>query len=174
MLACRPIAAGEEVTYDYATSETPATSHLPFPCSCSTARCRGMITGWDCAAFPHLLAELQRQGALASVMKQFLQRLAEKGSPGSLSVAADAPGAPIAGASADAGAEAGAAAAQASVETEETHDQAVIVLPPSIVAAAVAARQAVLEKAGTWWVLPREEQLALLLECMEEGQKAVP
>lgn len=35
------------MTYDYATSETPASSHMPFPCACGFPECRGKITGYD-------------------------------------------------------------------------------------------------------------------------------
>jgi uncharacterized protein len=47
MVAIKPIAAGDEVTYDYACSETPTSSHMPFRCACGTPECRGVITGYD-------------------------------------------------------------------------------------------------------------------------------
>ena len=49
-IASRDIGLDEEVTYDYATSETPASSHMPFPCRCGKASCRGTITGDDLLA----------------------------------------------------------------------------------------------------------------------------
>ena len=42
IVARRPIAAGEEIAYDYAF---PA--HLAEPCRCGSARCRGMIIDED-------------------------------------------------------------------------------------------------------------------------------
>ncbi|MCO5112369.1 MAG: SET domain-containing protein-lysine N-methyltransferase [Burkholderiaceae bacterium] len=47
-IAARDIATDEEITYDYATSETESSSHEPFKCGCGTAACRGTITGRDC------------------------------------------------------------------------------------------------------------------------------
>lgn len=47
-MASRDIAVGEEVTYDYATSETPESTHMPFNCRCGKASCRGSITARDC------------------------------------------------------------------------------------------------------------------------------
>jgi hypothetical protein len=47
MIASRTIEPGDEVTYDYACSETPSSSHMPFKCLCGTAACRGTITGYD-------------------------------------------------------------------------------------------------------------------------------
>jgi uncharacterized protein len=39
----RPIAAGEEVSWDYETYETSLSS--PFPCTCGATNCRGWIRG---------------------------------------------------------------------------------------------------------------------------------
>jgi hypothetical protein len=47
-VAARDIEAEEEVTYDYAVSETTASTHMPFDCRCGAAACRGRITGEDC------------------------------------------------------------------------------------------------------------------------------
>lgn len=47
MIATRDIEAGEEVTYDYATSESGTSSHMPFQCACGKGACRGTITGED-------------------------------------------------------------------------------------------------------------------------------
>jgi len=50
LVARRAIAAGEELTFDYETSETEQT---PFDCCCGAARCRGRIDGqgWRNASF---------------------------------------------------------------------------------------------------------------------------
>jgi hypothetical protein len=45
LVARRDLAAGEEVTYDYATSD--ANPHLGFDCCCGAADCRGRVTGDD-------------------------------------------------------------------------------------------------------------------------------
>ena len=47
-IAFKDIAVGDEVTYDYATSETPASSHPPFKCACGAKCCRGVVSGNDC------------------------------------------------------------------------------------------------------------------------------
>ncbi len=44
LVAMRDVAAGEELTTDYALFDVPTT---PMACSCGTASCRGMITGDD-------------------------------------------------------------------------------------------------------------------------------
>lgn len=45
VVAMRDIAAGEELTYDYAMSD--ASDYDEFRCACGTAVCRGMIRGTD-------------------------------------------------------------------------------------------------------------------------------
>lgn len=45
LVAMRPIAADEEVCYDYAMSE--ATSYDEFECRCGSDRCRGRVTAGD-------------------------------------------------------------------------------------------------------------------------------
>lgn len=45
LVARRPIAAGEEVCYDYAMSEV--TSYDEFDCQCGSELCRGRVTGRD-------------------------------------------------------------------------------------------------------------------------------
>jgi hypothetical protein len=45
LVAMRPIAAGEELCYDYAMSD--GSPYDEFACSCGTALCRGDITGED-------------------------------------------------------------------------------------------------------------------------------
>jgi uncharacterized protein len=52
LVAARDIAAGEELTYDYATSD--GSDYDEFECSCGTALCRGKISGHD-----WMLPELQ-------------------------------------------------------------------------------------------------------------------
>jgi hypothetical protein len=45
LVASRAIYPGEEVTYDYATTELSL--DLAMPCACGTATCRGLITNQD-------------------------------------------------------------------------------------------------------------------------------
>jgi hypothetical protein len=52
LVAARDIAAGEELTYDYAT--TDGSDYDEFECACGTALCRGKISGHD-----WMLPELQ-------------------------------------------------------------------------------------------------------------------
>jgi hypothetical protein len=50
MTACRDIQAGEEVTYDYATSETLNSFHAKWDCRCGGKNCRGkIVTGKEAA-----------------------------------------------------------------------------------------------------------------------------
>jgi hypothetical protein len=44
-VARRPIAAGEEITFDYAMRNY-VIEHFPERCLCATALCRGRVTGW--------------------------------------------------------------------------------------------------------------------------------
>lgn len=46
-VARRDIAAGEELTYDYATTECDPDWRLDLECNCGAADCRGTITGSD-------------------------------------------------------------------------------------------------------------------------------
>jgi hypothetical protein len=48
MIAARDIEVDDEVTYDYATSETTDSAHFPLHCRCGTAECRGEVTALDC------------------------------------------------------------------------------------------------------------------------------
>jgi len=61
-VALRDIAIGEEITYDYAFA-----AEVAEPCSCGTARCRGLIVDDDPAVLAklpeHLRPLLRRQGA---------------------------------------------------------------------------------------------------------------
>jgi len=45
LVARRDLTVGEELTYDYATSD--ANPHLGFACRCGAALCRGRVTGED-------------------------------------------------------------------------------------------------------------------------------
>jgi hypothetical protein len=45
LVARRDLAPGEEITYDYATSD--ANPHLGFVCRCGAAACRGEVSGED-------------------------------------------------------------------------------------------------------------------------------
>src|SRR5215213_7375914 len=74
LVARRNIAAGEEITFDYAMRNY-SVDHFPNRCLCGSARCRGTVTGWRDlsedrrAAYrgfvaPYLL-ELDRQAAQA-------------------------------------------------------------------------------------------------------------
>jgi SET domain-containing protein len=47
MVALCDIPVGGEVTYEYVTSETEDSSHVPFNCNCRSANCRGVISGSD-------------------------------------------------------------------------------------------------------------------------------
>ena len=58
MTATRDIEVGEEITYDYATSESETSGHMPFKCGCGAASCRGEVTGTD-----YLLPELRKRYA---------------------------------------------------------------------------------------------------------------
>ena len=45
LVAMRPIAAGEEITFDYAMADS--TSFDEFPCACGAPTCRGQVSGED-------------------------------------------------------------------------------------------------------------------------------
>ena len=47
MVATRDIQAGEEVCYDYATSEAEESTHFPMNCCCGQQECRKVIRGDD-------------------------------------------------------------------------------------------------------------------------------
>jgi hypothetical protein len=47
MVASRDIEEGEEITYDYATSEVEGSYHLPMKCLCGSSICRGTIKPTD-------------------------------------------------------------------------------------------------------------------------------
>lgn len=72
-VARRPIAAGEEITFDYAMRNY-VIEHFPADCLCASAACRGSIAGWQNlpasrkAAYGELVApyllELDRASAI--------------------------------------------------------------------------------------------------------------
>ena len=45
LVAMRPIAAGDEITFDYAMADS--TSYDEFPCACGAPTCRGRVSGDD-------------------------------------------------------------------------------------------------------------------------------
>lgn len=47
-IASRDLSPGDEVTYDYATTETDSAHRGAWTCRCGAARCRGTITPNDC------------------------------------------------------------------------------------------------------------------------------
>lgn len=67
LLARRPIRAGEQVTFDYTTTEVLMAE--PFQCGCGAASCVGLVRG-----FAHLTrgAQLARAGRLAPHVKALL------------------------------------------------------------------------------------------------------
>jgi SET domain-containing protein len=77
MTARRTIDAGEELTFDYATSDSR--DDYAFDCHCGTSLCRGTVRGSD---FLRLVELQQRYGT--HVQSFLLRRLADRGQ-GSLS-----------------------------------------------------------------------------------------
>jgi len=55
LVARRMIGPGEEITYDYATSESSPTFRID-ACNCGTALCRGTVTHSDYLDLPELQA----------------------------------------------------------------------------------------------------------------------
>lgn len=55
LIARYPIAAGEEITFDYAMRNYTV-EHFPARCQCGTRRCRGVITGWKDLPADHRIA----------------------------------------------------------------------------------------------------------------------
>jgi hypothetical protein len=107
-IASRDIGADEEVTYDYAMSETPGSTHMPFDCRCGAgAACRGRITARDC-----LLPELRARYAgffttLAAAFQAEEDAAAAAGGAAAAAGGAGAAAAAAAAADADADADAG-------------------------------------------------------------------
>jgi SET domain-containing protein len=46
LVALRPIAPGEEITYDYATTSTEEPQNWTLTCLCGSPQCRGKVTGF--------------------------------------------------------------------------------------------------------------------------------
>jgi uncharacterized protein len=75
LVALRPIAAGEEICFDYGTSDGHPDFHMK--CYCGAANCRGAVTGndWKAPALQaryagHFMPYIQRRiDALASLAK---------------------------------------------------------------------------------------------------------
>jgi hypothetical protein len=71
MIARRNIQSGEEITYDYATSETAETYVLPH-CNCGTPDCRQIVRGTDYRLLPavrekygsHVMAHVYRSAKI--------------------------------------------------------------------------------------------------------------
>jgi hypothetical protein len=76
MIATRDVEVGEEITYEYATSESQTSSHMPFPCGCGTPACRKQVTGSDfllpalrakyAGHFTEMIAQLQQAADAAA------------------------------------------------------------------------------------------------------------
>jgi len=64
VVTCRDIRPGEELTFNYLTTEWEMAS--PFPCRCGAAHCFGMIRGY------RFLDASQRQALRATVAPHFL------------------------------------------------------------------------------------------------------
>lgn len=77
MVAARDISVGEEVTFDYATSESWESDHTPFRCGCGAGagKCRGVITGYDM----FLPAVRSRWGGAFTQLAKDLQAKYDKG-----------------------------------------------------------------------------------------------
>jgi uncharacterized protein len=74
LVAIRPIAAGEEVTYDYAMSD--GSPYDEFLCTCGTALCRGRITGDDWSR-PDLIERYR--GSYSAYLQARIDRLGDGG-----------------------------------------------------------------------------------------------
>ncbi|MCA9999973.1 MAG: SET domain-containing protein [Anaerolineales bacterium] len=70
LVAMHPIAAGEEICFDYAMSD--GSPYDEFDCGCGTAQCRGRVTGDDWR-----LPELQKRyaGYFSPYLQKRIQRL---------------------------------------------------------------------------------------------------
>ena len=71
MVAARDILPGDEITYDYATTEINEALHPPWECHCGAADCRRIITAHDCLdpAF-----QAKYEGQLAEYVLDFIRR----------------------------------------------------------------------------------------------------
>jgi hypothetical protein len=73
LVAMRPIAAGEEITFDYAMADS--SSFDEFPCACGASTCRGRVSGNDWQR-PELWARYD--GYFSAYLQRRIKRL-EKG-----------------------------------------------------------------------------------------------
>jgi hypothetical protein len=72
-VARRPIAAGQELTFDYAMRNFTV-DHFPAICLCGAAGCRGSVTGWkDLPA--------ARKAAYGDLVAPYLRAMDEDGAP---------------------------------------------------------------------------------------------
>jgi len=74
LVALRDIAAGEELAYDYAT--TDGSDYDEFECACGTASCRGKVTGHDWM-LPEL--QLRYRGSFSPYLAKRIASLANVG-----------------------------------------------------------------------------------------------
>uniref|UniRef100_A0A7S1GAJ5 SET domain-containing protein n=1 Tax=Bicosoecida sp. CB-2014 TaxID=1486930 RepID=A0A7S1GAJ5_9STRA len=90
MLACRDINVGEEIVYDYSTSEIAGyTHHLPFDrCACGSDRCRGTVSG-DAYLDPEYQQECR--GLFTNFGALKVQRATAERFPGAMILGYDAP-----------------------------------------------------------------------------------
>ncbi len=72
LVARRPILPGEEICFDYDTTEITA---VPFVCQCRSPQCRGLIDGgaWKNAAF-----RAQHQGYLSWYIEELIRQERER------------------------------------------------------------------------------------------------
>lgn len=74
LVALRPIAVGEAITYDYATSD--GCDYDEFECACGSALCRGKVTGNDWM-LPDL--QLRHRGSFSPYLAARIAALASVG-----------------------------------------------------------------------------------------------
>ena len=78
LVALRPVSKGDEVTFDYATTEYDMCS--PFPCGCGAAECLGIVRGF------RYLSTAQQQARAPHLAEHLRQRLHEGATRGANSV----------------------------------------------------------------------------------------
>lgn len=72
LVALKPVAAGEEIRYDYSTTMWEERGGWTMPCRCGAAACRGVVD-----QFPTLPADVQKRYLLLGIVQQFIvERLA--------------------------------------------------------------------------------------------------
>jgi hypothetical protein len=74
LVALRDIAAGEELGYDYATSD--GSDYDEFECTCGTALCRGKVSGHDWM-LPEL--QLRHRGSFSPYLAKRIAALVQVG-----------------------------------------------------------------------------------------------